>query len=88
MRDWISSKAAVVSTSKEIEMSEVARGIRRRRLPKGVPQGFGSACGPRQQRYGRLVVISHGLWDDPVNFEGWGAHLASHALRPGAAARS
>ncbi|MEA5474591.1 dienelactone hydrolase, partial [Synechococcus sp. CCY9201] len=27
---------------------------------------------------GRLVVISHGLWDDPVNFEGWGAHLASH----------
>jgi predicted dienelactone hydrolase len=24
------------------------------------------------------VVISHGLWDDPVNFEGWGAHLASH----------
>ena len=27
---------------------------------------------------GRLVVISHGLWDDPVNFEGWAAHLASH----------
>jgi predicted dienelactone hydrolase len=26
----------------------------------------------------RLVVISHGLWDDPVNFEGWAAHLASH----------
>ena len=27
---------------------------------------------------GRLVVVSHGLWDDPVNFEGWGVHLASH----------
>ena len=27
---------------------------------------------------GRLVVISHGLWDGPVNFEGWGRHLASH----------
>jgi predicted dienelactone hydrolase len=27
---------------------------------------------------GRLVVISHGLGDDPVNFEGWAAHLASH----------
>ncbi len=26
----------------------------------------------------RLVVISHGLWDDPSNFEGWAAHLASH----------
>ncbi|MFQ6538053.1 MULTISPECIES: alpha/beta hydrolase family protein [Aphanothece] len=25
-----------------------------------------------------LVVISHGLWDAPVNFEGWGQHLASH----------
>lgn len=25
-----------------------------------------------------LVVISHGLWDSPVNFEGWGRHLASH----------
>ena len=21
---------------------------------------------------GRLVVISHGLWDDPESFEGWG----------------
>lgn len=26
----------------------------------------------------RLVVISHGLWDDPSNFEGWAIHLASH----------
>ncbi len=25
-----------------------------------------------------LVLISHGLWDAPVNFEGWGRHLASH----------
>ncbi|MEB3321810.1 MAG: alpha/beta fold hydrolase [Synechococcaceae cyanobacterium] len=25
-----------------------------------------------------LVFISHGLWDAPVNFEGWGRHLASH----------
>ncbi|WP_322758548.1 alpha/beta hydrolase family protein [Synechococcus sp. CBW1107] len=25
-----------------------------------------------------LVFISHGLWDAPVNFEGWGHHLASH----------
>lgn len=24
----------------------------------------------------RLVVISHGLWDSPENFEGWAAHLA------------
>ncbi|MFM1811238.1 MAG: hypothetical protein RLZZ336_176 [Cyanobacteriota bacterium] len=27
---------------------------------------------------GRLVVISHGLWDSPKNFEGWANHLASH----------
>ncbi|MCT0226132.1 dienelactone hydrolase [Synechococcus sp. CS-1328] len=33
---------------------------------------------PSSSGNGRLVVISHGLWDDPVNFEGWGAHLASH----------
>lgn len=26
----------------------------------------------------RLVVISHGLWDGPENFEGWARHLASH----------
>ena len=26
----------------------------------------------------RLVLISHGLWDDPESFEGWGRHLASH----------
>ena len=25
-----------------------------------------------------LVFISHGLWDAPVSFEGWGHHLASH----------
>ncbi|WP_457767435.1 alpha/beta hydrolase family protein [Cyanobium sp. ULC082] len=27
---------------------------------------------------GRLVVISHGLWDDPESFQGWAKHLASH----------
>jgi len=26
---------------------------------------------------GRLVLISHGLWDDPKSFEGWGRLLAS-----------
>jgi predicted dienelactone hydrolase len=36
------------------------------------PSG-GSAAVPN-----RLVVISHGLWDDPSNFEGWASHLASH----------
>jgi pimeloyl-ACP methyl ester carboxylesterase len=35
------------------------------------PMGSGPASN-------RLVVISHGLWDDPSNFEGWAAHLASH----------
>ncbi len=35
------------------------------------PTGSGAALN-------RLVVISHGLWDDPSNFEGWAAHLASH----------
>lgn len=32
---------------------------------------------PEQQANGRLVVISHGLWDSPSNFEGWARHLAS-----------
>ena len=26
---------------------------------------------------GRLVLISHGLWDSPLNFEGWGRVLAN-----------
>lgn len=26
----------------------------------------------------RLVLISHGLWDSPANFEAWGRALASH----------
>jgi predicted dienelactone hydrolase len=26
---------------------------------------------PQRSANGRLVVISHGLWDDPANFEGW-----------------
>ncbi|MEA5392410.1 dienelactone hydrolase [Cyanobium gracile UHCC 0139] len=33
---------------------------------------------PTQQPSGRLVAISHGLWDGPESFEGWGRHLASH----------
>ncbi len=33
---------------------------------------------PSQGASGRLVVISHGLWDSPESFEGWGKHLASH----------
>jgi predicted dienelactone hydrolase len=33
---------------------------------------------PTQGGNGRLVVISHGLWDSPVSFEGWADLLASH----------
>ncbi|AFY28140.1 alpha/beta hydrolase family protein [Cyanobium gracile] len=33
---------------------------------------------PTQQPSGRLVAISHGLWDGPESFEGWARHLASH----------
>ncbi len=33
---------------------------------------------PAQGANGRLVLISHGLWDSPASFEGWGRHLASH----------
>lgn len=33
---------------------------------------------PESGGNGRLVVISHGLWDSPQNFEGWANHLASH----------
>jgi predicted dienelactone hydrolase len=32
---------------------------------------------PQSRGNGRLVVISHGLWDDPKSFEGWGHLLAS-----------
>jgi predicted dienelactone hydrolase len=33
---------------------------------------------PKQAASGRLVIISHGLWDGPESFEGWARHLASH----------
>ncbi len=33
---------------------------------------------PSRGGNGQLVVISHGLWDSPDSFEGWGRHLASH----------
>ena len=33
---------------------------------------------PQAGANGRLVVISHGLWDDPESFEGWARHLSSH----------
>ena len=31
---------------------------------------------PRQGGNGHLVVVSHGLWDGPASFEGWGTFLA------------
>ena len=33
---------------------------------------------PSASANGRLVVISHGLWDDPESFEGWAEVLAAH----------
>jgi predicted dienelactone hydrolase len=32
---------------------------------------------PGARANGRLVLISHGLWDTPTNFKGWGALLAA-----------
>jgi len=32
---------------------------------------------PQGPANGRLVLISHGLWDSPVSFEGWGQRLAA-----------
>lgn len=31
---------------------------------------------PKSGANGRVVVISHGLWDEPTSFEGWGQWLA------------
>ena len=33
---------------------------------------------PTRNPNGKLVVISHGLWDSPHSFWGWAEHLASH----------
>ena len=32
---------------------------------------------PRDAANGRLVLISHGLWDSPLNFQGWAERLAA-----------
>ena len=36
---------------------------------------------PERDGNGRVVLISHGLWDSPESFEGWARHLASHGYR-------
>jgi predicted dienelactone hydrolase len=36
---------------------------------------------PERDGRGRVVLISHGLWDSPESFEGWASHLASHGYR-------
>jgi predicted dienelactone hydrolase len=36
---------------------------------------------PERDGRGRVVLISHGLWDSPESFEGWARHLASHGYR-------
>ena len=33
---------------------------------------------PQRMSNGKLVVISHGLWDEPGSFEGWGRLLAAN----------
>ena len=33
---------------------------------------------PEKTSNGKLVVISHGLWDEPGSFEGWGRLLAAN----------
>jgi predicted dienelactone hydrolase len=36
---------------------------------------------PERDGRGRVVLISHGLWDSPESFEGWASYLASHGYR-------
>ena len=36
---------------------------------------------PQGDANGRLVLISHGLWDEPFSFEGWAAWLAGRGSR-------
>ena len=36
---------------------------------------------PERDGRGRVVLISHGLWDSPESFEGWARHLASHGYK-------
>lgn len=80
---WIAAKPPVTGDARFLNAGPLAPQRRELAIPVGhrpeplalvvfEPSG-GSAGQP-----GRLVVISHGLWDDPLNFEGWAAHLASH----------
>jgi predicted dienelactone hydrolase len=54
---------------------ELTIAVKHRPEPLSVVVLESSASAPASER---LVVISHGLWDDPSNFEGWASHLASH----------
>lgn len=55
---------------------EVTIAVGHRAQPLSVVIHEPGGSGGRQPN--RLVVISHGLWDDPGSFEGWAEHLVSH----------
>lgn len=54
---------------------ELTIAVKHRSEPLAVVVLESSASAPASDR---LVVISHGLWDDPSSFEGWASHLTSH----------
>lgn len=56
-----------------LQRFEIALPVKHRQAPLQVV-----VLQPRGAANGQLVVISHGLWDSPENFLGWGEHLASH----------
>ena len=61
--------------SRVVQRSEQTLSVRHRPQPLPVV-----VIAPISNGNGRLVTISHGLWDAPASFEGWGRHLASHGF--------
>lgn len=59
--------------SRTLQRTEQTLSVRHRPEPLPVV-----VIAPVSNGNGRLVTISHGLWDAPTSFEGWARHLASH----------
>ncbi|MGB5135159.1 MAG: alpha/beta fold hydrolase [Prochlorococcaceae cyanobacterium] len=70
------SAALTQAGGRSLRREELALAVNHRPVPLQVLR-----IQPERDANGRLVVISHGLWDRPESFEGWARHLASHGYR-------
>ena len=75
------AKAGAAAPTSRAAQSKPRQGWIRSELTLPVPHRTEAlrvlSLAPKSTPNGRLVIISHGLWDDPESFEGWAELLAA-----------